>query len=738
VTFLFTDIEGSTRRWLADPTAMEKDLERHDQTLRDVVAVHDGRVFKHTGDGTCSVFASARHAVQAAIAAQRLLDLPVRMGVHTGDAQLREGDYFGPTLNRAARVMDAGHGGQILVSAATAPLVGDVTLVDLGEHSLRDLASSERLSQVVADGLRQEFPPARSMNSYRSNLPAQRSSFIGRDDELAAVRRALDSNRVVTLTGVGGVGKTRLALQAGAAVLPQFTDGVWFCELAMVNDLDAVADVVAAAMNIRQRQGDSMLQSIVDALRAQDALVLLDNCEHKLDDIAELVDLITARASNVRILATSREGLGVEGERILAVPSLEVADGDTSTAPIEAVELFVDRAAALVDGFVLDDTNRAAAVEVCRRLDGIPLAIELAAARVAAMTPTKIAAHLDERFRLLTGGRRRSRERHQTLRRTIDWSYDLLDDRSKWVMRRLAVFGGTFDLAAAETVAAGPMLRRGEALDVVSELVAKSLLTAEAVAAQTRYRFLETIRQYGEERLEESGELDAANRAAAGYFVEWSATAVEHVLGPDEFAWATRLRQELPNLRCAVDWSLDTGEADWALSILAPFHRGINGDASTVRSLATGVIDTLGIGDQPLTPAVLTVAAEDLRARHLYDQALEWLGRAIEMSVRTAGVPLASTLNLLGQLLGTVGRFSEGFDRAAEGAELARAAGDALGEVNNLVGMVFWGQRSDRLGQDELQVLAARAWDLAARSGYPNNLGNARLALGLVVLAESR
>jgi class 3 adenylate cyclase len=395
VTFLFTDIEGSTRRWQDEPDAMRALLVEHDAILHDAVDTHRGHLFKHTGDGVAAAFASASDAVNAAVYAQQGLHgvFQVRMGLHTGEAELRDGDYFGSTLNRCARLMGIAHGGQIVCSAATVELVRDRDdLRDLGEHRLRDLSRAERVWQV-GDG---EFAALRSLDMARTNLPLQLSSFVGRASEVEALAALLAEHRLVTLTGVGGVGKTRLALEVGAEVLPLFADGVWVVELAPLAHDELVLQTIAEVLGVAAQTGEPLANTLVSRLKAKLLLVIIDNCEHVLSPVARFVDRLAASAPGVRVLATSREPLGVSAERVRAVPPL--VEGT------EAVELFIDRATQA--GATFNESQRLSIGEICVRLDGIPLAIELAAARARMMAPSQIAERLDQRFRLLTGGGR--------------------------------------------------------------------------------------------------------------------------------------------------------------------------------------------------------------------------------------------------------------------------------------------------------------------------------------------
>ena len=435
VTFLFTDVEGSTRRWEADAEAMRAALAAHDDALRTAIEAHGGFLFKHTGDGVCAAFASPRSAVDAAVAAQRGLELPVRMGLATGEAELREGDYFGAVLNRAARVMAAGHGGQILLVDSTASLLSGVDLVDLGPRRLRDLPTPVGMFQVRAPGLRTDFPPLRALDTSPGNLRFATSSFIGRESELDEVQAAVKAHRLVTLTGVGGVGKTRLALEVARRLADEFPDGVWVFELAAVTDPAAVPDAVAAVLGITQQAGKSVSESVAAAMEGTIRLLVIDNCEHVREAAADLVEAILAQSVTVKVLATSREGLRLADEQVWLVPSLDVGAGIDSAA----VALFVERARGEAAQFSVATPDEAAAVvEICRRLDGIPLAIELAASRMASMTASEVRDRLDQRFRLLVGSRR-ALERHHTLRHAVAWSFELLDDTEKAAAG--AVFG---------------------------------------------------------------------------------------------------------------------------------------------------------------------------------------------------------------------------------------------------------------------------------------------------------
>jgi predicted ATPase len=560
---LFTDVEGSTRRWEADAQAMRAALVVHDKVLRTAIEAYDGFLFSHTGDGFVAAFASPMCAVNAAIDAQRELGLPVRMGLATGEAELRDGDYFGTVLNRAARVMAAGHGGQILLAESTAGLLSGVDLVDLGPRRLRDLPTPVQVFQVQAEGLPEDFPPLRTLDPSPGNLRSQTTSFIGRESEVAELHAAVKAHRLVTLTGVGGVGKTRLALEVAGRLADEFPDGVWFFELAAVSDPAAVPDAVAAVLGITQQPGRSVAESVAAALEGRVRLLVFDNCEHVLDAAADLIEAILAASTTTKIVATSREGLGIADERLWPVPSLDVGAGVDSAA----VALFVDRAQHVSPRFTVgEDGEAGAVVEICRRLDGIPLAIELAASRMAAMTPGEVRDRLDQRLRLLVGSRR-ALERHHTLRHAVAWSYDLLDEPEKVLLERCSVFAGGFDLQSACAVAGFNDSDDLPILDLLDALVRKSLLVADRSGGRTRFSMLETIRQFAEEMLIARGDADEVRNAHARYFAERESDVFALWDSPrqrEAYAWIT---VEMANLRAAFRRAADTGDLDSAASI---------------------------------------------------------------------------------------------------------------------------------------------------------------------------
>jgi predicted ATPase/class 3 adenylate cyclase len=562
VTFLFTDIEGSTLRWERDGDARRTELATHDGVLRSAIESHGGWLFKHTGDGVCAAFDSPRRAIDAAIAAQRQLTIPVRMGIATGEASETDGDYFGPVLNRVARVMDAAHGGQVLVAASTAALVDGVDLVDLGEHRLRALAAPTQLFQVRAPGLAATFPPLRTLERAPGNLPVMATSFIGRELELKKVAELVREHRLVTLTGVGGVGKTRLAIQVAAELVAEFDEGVWLAELASVADPDAVPKVVATALGVRA-QTDTVTNSITSALAGRRLLLVVDNCEHVLDAVGQLAEAVLAATSSVRILATSREALGLAVEHRWPVAPFGVDDDVRSPA----VKLFTERALALNPDFDLVGGDDApTVVEICRCLDGVALAVELAAARMVSMTPRDLFGRLDDRFRVLASASRGG-GRHHTLVESVQWSYELLDEGERRLLDRCSVFFDGFDLPSARHLADGA--DDYTVFEQLDSLVRKSLVTVDRHGPHARYGMLETIRQFAHERLAAGGDGDVVRDRHAAYFAREVERQWDRWDGPDQDSAIAWLVAELANLRAGFRWASDRGDVATATAIAA-------------------------------------------------------------------------------------------------------------------------------------------------------------------------
>jgi predicted ATPase/class 3 adenylate cyclase len=677
VTFLFTDLEGSTRRWEAHPEQMRDALARHDAIVRGAVESHGGVVFSTMGDGMAAVFASAREAVRGVLAAQQRLGaedwgevtgpLAARMGLLTDEGVLGGEHYLNQPLNRCARLMAAGHGGQALVSGATELLVRDdlpegCALMDLGERRLRDLARPVRIFQLTGPGLRGEFPPLRTLEAFAGNLPVQLSSFVGRAAELTELAAAMARSPLVTVTGPGGVGKTRLALQAAADQLPSFRDGAWLCELAAAGDAEAMAQAVIAALRARPRPGISTAGSIVEFLRTRTALLLmLDNCEHLAAAAAALAADILRGCRGVRILATSRQALGVGGEQVFGLGPLSLPPPDAglaAAAASDAVSLFAQRATAARGDFSLTPANVAAVGEICQRLDGIPLAIELAAARVAALRPAEIAGLLDERFRLLTRGRADAARRQQTLQATVEWSYALLSQAEGRVFDCLGVFPASFDAGAAVAVAGADGLQRWDLLDSLTDLVGKSLVAEEEGPDRaSRYRLLETMRAYARQQLA-AGELDRLRRAHAEHYAAFAERAGPELAGPAQLEWQPRIRAERDNLQAAVTWALACGgqARPLAFRIVAALAAFAAGSPGTARGWAEACAAQIGACPPELRGMVIAAAAwstffagDVLLAQRRAEDALQDRAAGDPISLGMLRLLLAQTYAVTGQ-----------------------------------------------------------------------------------------
>jgi predicted ATPase/class 3 adenylate cyclase len=587
VTFLFTDIEGSTKLAREHSGTWETSRERHHSILRGAIESNQGFVFQVIGDAFCAAFHTAGEAVLAAVKSQMDFHLEswsdtpikVRMGIHTGKAEIQEnGEYHGYlAMSRVQRLMSAGHGGQVLISAAAQELLfedltGDVSLRDVGERRLKDLIRPEHIYQLVIPGLPVDFPPLKTLETYRHNLPVQLTSFVGREKEMDEIKQSILAHRLVTLTGVGGTGKTRLSLQAIADLLDQFRDGVWFVELASVGDPDLVPQTISSCLGIPERPGQTILQLLLDYLNTRKILLVLDNCEHLIAACAELVDMLLIRAPSIKIIATSREALGVSGEMIWHVPSLSLPEGNQvptleQLSQSEAVQLFIERATLVRPQFLVTNQNAPAVAQICFRLDGIPLAIELAAARIKGLSVEQIAARLDDRFRLLTGGSRTALPRRRTLQAAIDWSYKLLEEEEMMLLRRLSVFAGGWTLEAAEQVCASDGLTSGQILDLLLHLVDKSLVVARTQEIHPRYYLLETIRQYAQGKLDESGEAILMRDRHLEYFCSLTEQVRPHFRDAQQLVWLDRFETELDNVRAALTWALDGGSIEAGLHL---------------------------------------------------------------------------------------------------------------------------------------------------------------------------
>jgi predicted ATPase/class 3 adenylate cyclase/Tfp pilus assembly protein PilF len=574
LTFLFTDVVGSTRLWEQYTNQMRQTMVRHDEIIESLVAYHRGNVVRPRGEGDSrfAVFGRATDAVVAAIQIQRSfseepwsipMPLKVRIALHTGEAELREGDYYGPAVNRCARLRSVAHGGQTLLSQATYNLINDalpdgITLFDLGEHSLKDLIRTERIYQLNISGLPAEFPKLQTKNNSYTNLPITLTSFIGRENEIHELKELLKTRRMLTIFGSGGSGKTRLAIQVANDLTNSFPDGVWFVDLSPLSNSTHISSYIMSDLGIREEVNSSPERALIDFMRGKSMLLFLDNCEHILSGVTPLVDMLLREASNLSILATSRTPIGVVGEMVwrippLATPELNCEIPLEKLVQFEAVKLFVERAVSARADFTMTSKNAFAIARICARLDGIPLAIELAAARVRILSVIDIATRLDDRFRLLVSPQN-AIPRHKTLRSLIDWSYDMLPEKERILLRRLSIFAGGWTLNAAEEICADGNINSFEILDLLANLVDKSLVIAETKGGGERYHFLETIRQYAQERLLESQDMEEFPDRHAQYFTAIVEEAFGQLWGQNQAHWLEQLESEHDNLRSAMDW----------------------------------------------------------------------------------------------------------------------------------------------------------------------------------------
>ena len=767
LTFLFTDIEGSTTllgRLGEDGYAQV--LARHHALIRSALAAHDGREVDTQGDAFFAVFSSPRGCVAAVLAMQQAMEaqawpggerVRVRMGVHCGEAARTATGLVGLEVHRAARVAAVAYGGQVLVSEAAAVLVRDglppgASLADLGTHRLKDLGRPERIFQLQAAGLQAGFPPLRSLGSpaLRNNLPAQLARFIGRDEEVVQLRVLVESSRLVTLTGAGGCGKTRLGLQVAAGLLDGSGDGVWLVELAAVSDEDAVAMAICGALGIAAQPGRPVLDTLLDALAPQDMLIVLDNCEHLIGGCAKTADAVMRRCPGVHLMATSREPLGIGGETIYPVPPLSLpgpGDSDLAAAmSCDAVALFADRARAQGARLQVDEQTAPLVVSICRRLDGLPLAIELAAARLRSLSLRGLADRLDQRFRLLTGGSRTGLPRQQTLRATVEWSYSLLHGAEQLLLGRLSVFAEGFDLDAAEAVCGFGSIEVFEVAGLLGSLVDKSLVVAEPAGPALRYRLLETIRQFAAEQLAQADGGEAAVAAAhCAHYLSAAETAALHLTGPDQGSWLARLDAEQANLRRAAEHAASRpGGTIQVLRLGVALrrywrarHRG-----EEALALLRPVLDRPGARADPelFAAAVLTAAIaarffDVAVARQLGDQAV-----TLARQVHTSRL-LIESLAALSSFCFLAGEPERGLSPGHEAVERARQLGDDVLLGESLTAYLLCGDFIDlahaRPLLSEAIACTQRSGDHLCASFLANNAGMLALRAGDVPAARA-
>jgi predicted ATPase/class 3 adenylate cyclase/tetratricopeptide (TPR) repeat protein len=768
VTFLFTDIEGSTSLAQRLPDAIQAVLARHHAILRNAIEAHGGTVFQIIGDAVHAAFHTVGDAMQAALDAQHGLaredwapaPVRVRMGINTGAAQAmtetpHSVDYKGYlTLTRTQRVMSVAHGGQILLSNASADLAregirGDIDLRDLGEHRLKGLPDLEHIWQVLSPGLQEDFPALGPLHTIPGNLPVQLTSFIGREKEIREVRQLLETHRLVTLTGSGGAGKTRLSLQVAAEVLDRFKDGVWFIELAPLSDPDLVPNTVASALGVREEPGRSLATTLLDWLGSRELLLVVDNCEHLIESCAIYAQAVLQAGRGAHILASSREPFAIPGEQAYLVPPLESPTPEQAAQmPVKelleypAVRLFTERARESLPTFRLTPPNVPAVVQICRRLDGIPLALELAAARVRVLHVEQIAERLDDRFRLLTDGRRTALPHHQTLRSLIDWSYDLLTEPEQLLLRRLSAFSGGWTLTAAERVCVGEGTQSSEVLELLGHLVDKSLVMAEHSGERSRYHMLETIRKYARKRLWELDEGAAMRSRHLQYFVELAEEAEPRLHSAEQLAWIDCLEMERGNCRAALEWAEADGQIEMGLRMagaLYPFWE-LRGYWSEGYDAVAGLLKE-SVGERSVVRARALIAAGKLAANCGYSAEMHsYFGEGFQILQEAGKGFLGFSLSLYAVAL--VDRDPARAHSVAErGVQASRETGDILGLATSLYALGMVTRRevdfaAARVAQEESMMLFRDLGDQQMYALLLSNLAYTHFYMGNLLAAQ--
>jgi predicted ATPase/class 3 adenylate cyclase/Tfp pilus assembly protein PilF len=761
LTFLFTDIEGSTKLWERDSSVMQLALARHDEILREAIEERGGYVFKTVGDAFFCAFPTAPDALEAALDAQRLLleqrwaestPLRVRMALHTGAAEERDGDYFGPPVNRIARLLSAAHGGQVLLSLPTQELVRDqlptrTTLRDLGEHRLKDLFRPERIFQLLAPGLPSESPPLRTLDTYRNNLPLQPTPLIGREKEVSEVCDLLrgDETRLLTLTGPGGTGKTRLALQAAADLLDEFPDGTFFAPLATLREAQLFLPTVAETLGMREIGEQPLGESLKDYLSERRMLLVLDNFEQVLGAATAITELL-AEAPGLKVLATSRAPLSIYGEHVFPVPPLALPDLK-SPPPLErltqyeAVRLFVERARAVKPDFCITNESAPAVAEICVRLDGLPLAIELAAARITMLPPRSMLHRLSSRLKLLTGGARDLPERQRTLRATIEWSHALLDKVEQLLFARLAVFSGGRTLEAIEAICDAEGDLPVDVFEGVSSLLDKSLLRQEeGPEGEPRFVMLETVHEFARGKLGASGEAGAVSKHHAEYFLALAEAGESGLRGPEAATWLERLEAEHDNMRAALSWALERNEVEVALrlGVALSWFWSVRGYQSEGRRWLQEALAMDGRGSPEVRAMALAGAGSlaleqgDLdRTQKTCEEGLELLAHEAKEEASEAKLLLLGSLGWVAWEREDYGQAGELFE---EGLALSREMNDTWWLANSLSNLALV---PHALGDYERATeLYEESMDLFRKRGDKENLALCLNNLAMMVYSQ--
>jgi predicted ATPase/class 3 adenylate cyclase len=762
-TFLFTDIERSTEKWEREPARMAQAVARHDALLREIVVKHHGRVIKTTGDGMYAAFDDAADCVRAVVLIQISLADPdatagipifVRCGLHAGAALERDNDFFGSTVNRAARIMDAAHGGQALMSQTVADLVEgrlpeNSSLRDLGNLRLQGMSTPEHVFQIVHPRLRQEFPALRALESTPHNLPEQTTSFIGRERELRQAEEMLGAHRLVTLLGIGGLGKTRLALRIGSDLLDEYADGVWFVDLAPIRDPALIVAETARVLGVREEPGSLLVQTICAQLKPRTLLLILDNCEHLITSAATLANALLREVPGLRIVATSREALHVPGEQtfpVLPLPLPNPLDGVALLSTSTAVQLFVERAKLHKPQFTLTERDALAVAEVVGRLEGIPLAIELAAARMRSLSLAEINVRLNDRYKLLTGGGRVLLERQQTLRALVDWSYDLLNDHEQILLARLSVFAGGLELTAAEQVCGIEPMAQSDVIDLLASLVEKSLVMHDDSSGRSRYRLLETIRDYAHEKLALRDEYLKVAAPHCDYYLSMAKSANRALRGPDRFEWTHCVETELDNVRAAIALALEekvdpVKAVKFEVALLGFWILG--GYSTEGRRYVRDSLANPGVRASNVAHAhALYVGAALANSQSDHAEAQQMLESCLALRREIGNhVDIAATLSTLSQVYLNEGDAAQARVYEEEALAIFRQLGNRIGEA---IGLLHLGEISAFVEDDEgsrLQVerciaIAREIGHLEIQAACERMLGELALDTGHVRVAR--
>jgi len=754
VTFLFTDIEGSSKLSQQFPDTIQITLEKHHSIIQKAVDAANGFTFRTVGDAFCCAFQNAYDAVAAAVSAQMILskeewngaDVKVRMGIHGGEAEWNGTDYMGYiTLVRTSRLMAAANGEQILISDISYDKFkknndNELSFKDLGERRLKDVIKPIKLFQIISPGLREDFPPLKTLDARPNNLPIQLTSFIGREEVMKEIKKLLTQNRLLTVIGTGGAGKTRLAMQAGADMIDEFANGVFITELAPVTDEAMIVQTILNSLRVKEEPEKTLQETLINYLKDKELLFILDNCEHLINECAHLSEILLSTCPHLKIIATSRESLNCSGEQTYRLPSLSLPDSSPDKTPealsrFESVRLFIERALIVDSNFRITNDNAILISDICSRLDGIPLAIELAAARIKLLSIEKIYQRLGDSFNLLTGGRRTALPRQQTLRALIDWSYDLLSENEKMLWRKVSVFTGGWTLESAEEICSGDKVKT-ETLDLLDQLSEKSIIMYDA--EKERYRILETIKQYGEEKLKEANENEEMVSKHLGMFLDLSLTAEKNLVGNQALQWLEKLETEHGNLQSAIIRSVNNSESEEGIKLAVALEKfwNLRGYYSTGRRLLDGILVNAEGVDRSLLAKALQCAGSLTIRQGEYEKARKFYKESLKLRVEIGDKQeIALALTGLGNIEMDQGNYEGAENFFNESLSLNKQTGDKSSIANSLmnIGNVNYGRRNFEKAKkyyEESLVISRETGEKNIIASLINNFGTVAFYLG--------